>query len=219
MVCVSLAEEDLEDCLSVLEDVDFAEIRLDRMRLSLDDVGTLFASHKQLIATCRSGPFSDRDRKALLLTAIEAGAAYVDVEVESDPSYREEIVAKANSLGCKVIVSFHDHERTPGAQELQEILAQCFLAGADVAKIACVAHSDRDNARLLGLLDREEKIVVVAMGKKGRLTRIVAPLLGSLFTFASLHAGKETAEGQIDKTVLEALIGMLRGERPKGVCL
>jgi 3-dehydroquinate dehydratase I len=219
MICVSLAEESLVGCLTALQEVDFAEIRLDRMHLSADDVGTLFSSHRQLIATCRPGRFPERDRKALLLAAIDAGAAYVDVEVESEDAYREEIIAKAKSQGCGVIVSFHDFERTPDRRKLLAILSRCFHAGADIAKIACTARWDEDNARLLGLLDRKEKVVVVAMGERGRTTRIVAPLLGSPFTFASLRPGKETAEGQIDKEGLEELIGMLRGERPTGVCL
>jgi 3-dehydroquinate dehydratase I len=219
MICVSLAEESLEACLSALQDVDFAEIRLDRMHLSPDNVSTLFSSHRRLIATCRPGQFAERDQKLLLLAAIDAGAAYVDVEVESERAYREEIIGKAKSHGCSVIVSFHDFEQTPDRRKLEAMLSRCFRAGADIAKIACTARSDRDNARLLGLLDGEKKVVVVAMGERGRITRIVAPLLGSPFTFASLRPGKETAEGQIDKEGLEELIRKLRGERPKGVCL
>jgi 3-dehydroquinate dehydratase type I len=56
----------------------------------------------------------------------------------------------------------------------------------------------KDNARLLGLLNDTRPVVVVGMGHKGRITRIAALLLGSPFTYASLAAGKETAEGQID---------------------
>jgi 3-dehydroquinate dehydratase-1 len=219
MICVSLAEESLGGCLSALKEIEFAEIRLDSMCLSLDDVGTLFSSHGQLIATCRPGRFSNDDRKALLLAAIRAGAAYVDVEVESEPPYRKEVIARAKSRGCKVIVSFHDHEKTPGRHELEAILSQCFHFGADIAKIACMALSERDSARVLGLLDRQEKVVVVAMGERGRITRVVAPLLGSPFTFASLHTGRETADGQIDRSTLEELIRTLQTERAEGVCL
>jgi 3-dehydroquinate dehydratase-1 len=50
------------------------------------------------------------------------------------------------------------------------------------------------------------------MGKKGRITRITAPLLGSPFTFASHSKGKETAAGQIEKNILREMIGLLRDE-------
>ncbi len=216
MVCVSLAEESLEGCLSALESEKFAEIRLDRTRLSPDDVKMLFSRGGRLIATCRPGGIPDLVRGELLSAAIDSGASYVDVEVDAEQSYRESIVARARSRGCKVIVSFHDYEKTPVRQELEAILSQCFRMGADIAKIACTARSRRDNARLLGLLDRRERVVVVAMGEKGGLTRIVAPLLGSPFTFASLRPGKETAEGQIDKTALEDLIKAIRTRKPTG---
>ena len=50
------------------------------------------------------------------------------------------------------------------------------------------------------------------MGNKGRITRIAAPLLGSPFTFASLSKGKETAEGQIEKDILEQMMRLLTDE-------
>jgi 3-dehydroquinate dehydratase-1 len=217
MICVSIAEDSIEACLSALRETDFAEIRLDAMSLTPAEVTGLFSSHHKLIATCRPGRFPDDDRRALLLAAIDAGAAYVDIEVEGEQDYREEIVARARMHGCTIIVSFHDHEKTPDHHELEAILSECFRAGADIAKIACTARSQRDNARLLGLLDRKEEVLVVAMGVKGRITRVVAPLLGSPFTFASLRRGKETADGQIDRGTLEGLIQALGVGGTKGV--
>jgi 3-dehydroquinate dehydratase-1 len=49
------------------------------------------------------------------------------------------------------------------------------------------------------------------MGKKGRLTRIAAPLLGSLFSYATLSEGQETAEGQMTAASLERLLLELGG--------
>ncbi len=211
MICVSLAEPTLDECLAALVGLPFAEIRLDRMEgLSLGDVGTLFSRHKRLIATCRPGGLPDDARKERLLAAIAAHAAYVDVELESKGPYREEIIAEARKRGCRVIVSFHDHEKTPDRQTLSAIVAESFRRGADIVKIACAVQSERDNARLLGLLDDSRGIVVIGMGKMGRITRVVAPLLGSPFTFASLTEGRETAEGQMDKAALGSLMGTLK---------
>lgn len=212
MICVSLSEPTLAGCLAALAGLPFAEIRLDGMRLSTDDVRTLFSSHRRLIATHKPGGVPDEERGRLLVAAIEAGAAYVDVEVEAEAAYREKIVAKAHAMGCMIIVSFHDHERTPERSELEARLSECFGAGADIAKIACMARTDRDNARLLGLLDEDRRVVVIGMGPVGRITRVLAPMLGSPFTFASLGKGRETAEGQMDSTTLEGLIEMVRKE-------
>ena len=216
MICVSLAEAGLAECLAALEGLGLAEIRLDRMvGLSLGDVAILFSRHEKLIATCRPGSFPDNARKARLLAAVAAGAAYVDIELESKDGYRKEIMAKAGEFGCEVIISFHDHENTPDRKTLSAIVQDSFRKGADIVKIACFVRSERDNARLLGLLDDSRKIVVIGMGEKGRITRVVAPLLGSPFTFASLTEGRQTAEGQIDKAALEGLMETLRQQLSK----
>lgn len=212
MICVSLSEPTPEACLAALKGLAFAEIRMDRMDLSIDDARRLFESHTRLIATYRPDGVSDEKRGKLLLAAVDAGAAYVDVEVDTTSAFRSEIVAAARKRGCEVIVSFHDHEKTPDRKELDRVIEACFSAGADIAKIACQAHSDRDNARLLGLLDDPRRIVVVGMGAKGRITRLLGPLLGSPFSFASLSEGRETAEGQMDGTKLLGLMEAVRKE-------
>jgi 3-dehydroquinate dehydratase I len=206
MICVSLAEPSVAACLAALKGLDFAEIRMDMMKLMLEEIPRLFPGNRVLIATCRPGGRSDEERKRLLMRAIASGATFVDVEIESETAYREEIVAEARSCGCRVIVSHHDYERTPERPVLEACVSACFEAGADIAKIACMVRSDRENARLLALLDTDREIVVVGMGERGRVTRILAPLLGSPFTYASLSQGKETADGQIDRETLQELL-------------
>lgn len=210
MICVSLAEDSVASCMSALKRLDCAEIRIDVIRPTLDEVRSLFSQPKTLIATCRAGAHPDKDRKKLLIAAIEAGAAFVDVEIESERNYREEIIAKAKAYNCRVIVSFHDHAGTPGRHVLDRIVDSCFEAGADIAKIACTVRLPEESARLLGLLDDSRKIVVIGMGDEGRITRIATPFLGSPLTFASLAKGKETAEGQIDNETLATLVAQLR---------
>ena len=57
MICVSLAEESVAGCLAALKEVDFAEIRIDKMRLTSADIPVLFSLSKTLIATCRPGSY------------------------------------------------------------------------------------------------------------------------------------------------------------------
>lgn len=210
MICVSIAEETFEKCLYALKGIDFAEIRIDKMAVEVEDVKKIFNQHPKLIATCRPGRVDDKKRKELLLVAIEAGAAFVDVEVESDDEYKNTIIEKARPAGCLVIISYHNFEKTPQRVELEHILNWCFDSGADIAKIACRVNSEKDNARLLGLLNETRSLVVAGIGDKGKISRVVAPLLGSPFTYASLIAGKETAEGQIDKETLKRIFQTLK---------
>jgi 3-dehydroquinate dehydratase I len=223
LICVSVAEPTVEGCLAILRGLDFAEIRIDAMDIAIEDLKRIFSMPLPLIATympasldAMSDKTADDDRrKAFLLAAIEAGARYVDVEVQSGNAFKKEIIEKAKLNNCKVIVSFHDFNATPEKDKLEAITAQCFAEGADIAKIACRVHTERDNLRLLGLLDHDQyqgRTLVIGMGNKGRITRITAPLLGSPFTFASLSDGKETAAGQIEKNVLQEMMGLLRDE-------
>ncbi|VVB98403.1 3-dehydroquinate dehydratase [uncultured archaeon] len=209
MIFVSIAEPTLKGCLDALKGAAAAEIRLDAMDVSEKDVEKIFQQKARLIATCRPGSKSEGKRKSLLLAAIDAGAAYVDVEVDASDAYKNEIAKGAKARNCKIIVSYHNYEKTPGRAELDQIVGWCFESGADIAKIACKSNSDADNARLLGLLDTDRKMIVIGMGEKGKITRIAAPLLGSELTFASASKGKETADGQIDSKKLEKLMGEL----------
>lgn len=207
-VCVSIGNCTLQECLEALDGLEFAEVRLDSVSgISERSVSAVFARKAKLIATCRpNGRMDDGERKKLLLAAIEAGAAFVDVEVDAQERIRGEIVAAAKKQGCSMIVSFHDFEKTPLRAELERIMEWCFDSGADIAKIACKVKSKGDAARLLGLLDSERKIVVVGMGGQGKIVRVAAPLLGSQFTFASLGKGKETADGQLEAEELKKIM-------------
>ncbi len=210
MICISINEVNAEGAIAALKDIEFAEVRLDKMNVGEEEVKKIFSlPAKRIIATCRPNGRSESERKILLIAAINAGAAYVDVEADAEDRYKKEIVDAAKAKKCKVIISYHNYEKTPPGRELGKMVKQCFASGADIAKIACKVNSDADSARLLGLLDTDKKLIVIGMGKKGKITRIVAPLLGSEFTFASLANGKGTAEGQMEKGKMERMMGEL----------
>lgn len=208
MICISILEKSADDCLEAMKGEEFVEIRLEEVELAKGDVERLF-SNKEVttIATCRPGKISEGERKGRLLSAIGAGAAYVDVEVDASEEVAREVVAAAKKRGCCVIVSYHNFEKTPLAAELEQIVKWCFDSGADIAKIACKVNSEADAARLLGLLGSGKSLAVVGMGKKGRLVRVMAPLLGSRIAYASRGNGKETAEGQMGKEEMKKLMG------------
>ena len=209
MICVSIAEKTSEACLTALAGIDFAEIRIDEMETDKTDIKKIFSSHPRLIATCRPGKRSSQERLDLLHSAIEAGAAYVDIEVEAEGKYKDYLISRARSSGCQVIISYHNFQKTPQKSELEHIIEWCFTAGADIAKIACMVQHKNETARLLGLLNDERPLIVLGMGKLGRITRIAAPLLGSPFTYASPGKGRETAAGQLDRKTLEKMIRII----------
>ena len=105
----------------------------------------------------------------------------------------------------KVIVSHHNYANTPDNTELRRIVEECFSDGADIAKIAVAAQTNQDAARVLGMYDDTRKLVLLAMGEKGKITRVAGPLMGSPFTFVAASEAAATAPGQLTATSMEAL--------------
>jgi 3-dehydroquinate dehydratase type I len=208
MICVSLAEQDVDACLKKMDGFHLAEIRLDAMpAVTLEDVARIFSTGPRLVATCRPNTtLTTLNREDLLRAAIEAGATMVDVEWESPTDYKNRLIQVARTHACQVIVSHHDFDFTPPRPRLREIIDQCFAQGADVVKVACMVKQPADAARLLGLLDDRRRIVVVGLGPQGVMTRIAAPFLGSPLAFASFDGKSQTAPGQLDHQTLATLL-------------
>jgi len=210
MICVSIAEPTLDDCLAAVKGLDFVEVRVDKTGLSLVDVKQLFAEPVKMIATCRPGTRTEDERVAVLLAAVAAGAAYVDIEVDAPRASREAVLAAARAKGCRVIVSYHNFTETPLKHHLLQVIEECFDLGADIAKIICRVQNSQDCVRMLSLYESRKNVIALGMGPLGVITRIAAPFLGAPLTYASLAPGKETAEGQPDLKTLEAVMKFVR---------
>jgi 3-dehydroquinate dehydratase I len=112
----------------------------------------------------------------------------------------QSFVNQVKSLGAKCVVSFHDYFKTPSILELNRILEREVSSGADVYKIVTTAKKNEDNLTLLQFIQGapiRKKPVCFAMGEKGKTSRLLSPIFGSFFTFASIEHGNETASGQM----------------------
>ena len=197
MICISFGSIKFDDCTEAIGKSEYAEIRIDLLYFTDEQFKSLFALKRKSIATCKTGKLDNNQRMEKLKNAIVSGAGFVDIEYESETSYRNELLEFAHKNNKQVIISFHDFEGTPGKPELEVIISQSINWGADYVKLATVANSDTDNARILGLYENHKNIIAFCMGKKGAITRLAAPLLGSLFTFAALNPDLATAPGQL----------------------
>jgi 3-dehydroquinate dehydratase-1 len=211
MICVSLREADPAELLAALDGLELVEIRLEALEPLPADLRSLFARAGATVATMRPGRHDDELRAATMIAAIHAGASYVDVELDAPAVLRDTVIAAARRRGCRVIVSHHDHQRTPSSDELALLVDACFEAGADLAKLACQVRAPAEAARLLSLLDDPRPVIPIGMGELGRPTRVIAPLLGAPFTYAALARGRETADGQYDAARLAELLEGVRG--------
>ena len=186
MICLSISEPSLDKILEFIGKAEMAEIRLDLMDLSDLEIEKVFSQPVKLIATCRQGKFNDEERKMKLIKAMQSGASYVDIEIESSSEFKNEIKKIAKAHKCKLIISFHDFDKTPSTEELNIIVGNCFTEGADIAKIACKANTENDAVRILSLYINHKNLVALGMGEKGMITRVASLLLGAPFSFASI---------------------------------
>ena len=209
MVCTVIQGRDLEGIFQALECCEMAEIRLDSCRLSMDDIEECFSSDTPLVATCRVEEMLSADsgltrQQALklseerLLAAIDAGAAYVDVEMEIPKEVSKRIRARAHSCGTVFIRSVHDYSSTGTYDELKAWVEKCRYYGADIVKLVTMARSGEDAARVLQLYDEYDPASLIAfcMGEAGRESRVECLAKGAPYSYAALSEDESAAPGQ-----------------------
>lgn len=204
MICVSISQKNqLEQ--AVASGAGLLELRLDLIGEKADSLMPAIPKSIPVVVTCRPGIYREEERAILLKQALELGAAYVDVETESSDAFLHNIKECADLHGAKVIVSYHNFERTPGQEDLESVMIGCFEKGGDVAKIATRVNGTDDLLNLIALYRMPGQKVILGMGELGRILRIMGPYLGAAFTFASLEEGKETAPGQLSMKQMKAI--------------
>jgi 3-dehydroquinate dehydratase type I len=145
-----------------------------------------------------------------LLRATELGADIIDLELRTT-NLRQAIELIKQRAKC--LLSFHELERTPPLNSMREIVQRQLEAGADVCKIVTTAQRFEDNLTILQLISEfpKTRIVSLAMGPLGFASRVLCPLIGGDFTYASIERGKESASGQITVSELRKLYEMVAG--------
>ena len=230
MICTTIQNKNYEQILSALEQCEMAEIRLDRCSLTAKETDELFTSDIPLVATCRIDeiasaepslqdlPQQSREIKAMqiaekrLVRAIEAGARYVDVEIEAQKQMSKRVRQAAHENGTIFIRSYHDFEGTDSLEALKAIVEKCVYHGADMVKIVTMAQSEADVDKILALYQwcREEKasgnerigalsdggLIAFCMGEEGRSSRLDCLKFGAPYTYAALTEEEAAAPGQ-----------------------
>ena len=145
----------------------------------------------------------ERRRITVLKEAVTLEADYVDIELDTGEDRRTELLSMIKDHGnrTQLIVSHHDFSKTPSTKKLREIFQASVAAGAGIVKVVTLARCPADNLRVLSLIPyarrRGRAIIAFCMGDQGRMSRVMASILGSLLTFASLREGSESAAGQL----------------------
>ena len=136
------------------------------------------------------------------------GHPIIDVELETENLTETVKLIKGKT---KCLLSSHQLTGTPSLDRLKGIVERQLAVGADICKVVTTAQSLKDNLTVLQLITEFPKsnIVSFAMGSLGSVSRILCPLVGGYFTYASIEEGKESAPGQIRVGDLRRLYEMM----------
>lgn len=210
MICVSIGKTGFVEALSICENEELVEIRADLLDLQDEQYLQLFDAGARMVFTCRKSDYSDARRLALYSKALNSGVAYIDLDIQSDKGLLENLFTGIKNSDSKLILSYHNYEFTPEKGELKEIMKEIYSRGADIAKIACKVITDDDLVNLLTLYRKPGKKIILGMGEKGMLSRVAALYMGAEFTFAFPDGGNKTAPGQLTKSELEDIFGIMK---------
>ena len=187
-----------------VRDADLVELRLDGLA-DPDVGGALDGRRLPAIVTCRpeweGGRFagSEDERRRILGEALARGAEFVDIEWRAG---FDDLVAQTE--GRRVILSSHDFESAPA--DLSDRARAMRATGAEIIKLAVTANRLGDCVRLAELgteLGRTGGVVLIAMGPRGLVTRV----LPQRFSSAWSYGGALDAVGQLSP---DAMLNLYR---------
>lgn len=215
-ICACISGRNMENALNQIRganrEADMVEIRLDCItRPELERL--LQECKKPVIVTFRSkgeggmNKISERAGLELLEKALELNAEFVDIEFSLGAAKMGKLMAKNKK--SKIILSHHNTKKTSSLKTMQGLAKRMDLLKPDIIKIACRANHEEDNIKLIQLIlgaKERKNMVCFCTGEKGKVSRVVSPLIGNEIMFAAIGKGKETAEGQLT-------IGELKGVR------
>jgi 3-dehydroquinate dehydratase type I len=214
MICIPVVATTNEAALAQMERsaplADCLELRIDRITdCDLEQLMNGKRTGMRILVTNRRGDEgggfagTERQRIELLKDAVALGADYVDIEARTEKPLLRELVAQIEKHKGRTrwIISYHDLQGTPSEGALKKRFDAYTRTGADIVKICTYAREMDDNLRVLGLIPyarkKDRAIIALCMGEKGRISRVMAPLLGSYLSYASLEKGAESAPGQL----------------------
>lgn len=218
IICTVVTGKKLNEFLINLKNVqthaDCIEIRVDYiLDFSKKMIATLKKQMtKPCIFTCRKkqeGGFfqgTETQRMEIVMEAIKQNFEYVDIELSSIKNVQ--IPKKSKT---KIICSYHNFLKTPSQETLESIINQMHTHRIDIIKIATFVHTNKDIKTLLHILinkNEDDKMIVIGMGEKGKITRVINPLLGSYLTFAS-NKNSQSAPGQINVQSMRQIYKLL----------
>jgi 3-dehydroquinate dehydratase-1 len=165
-------------------------IRQLKKEVELPVILTIRSSNEGGVAKIADGRRLDIFREAILETDL------VDIEISSE-HINSNVIELAKTRNKKVILSYHNFEKTPALPYLKNQAEKACDLGCDILKIAAMANNMEDVRILLNFCSKwkKAKISVMSMGYLSEISRLTGFLFGSCLIYGFID--KPAASGQL----------------------
>lgn len=231
--CLPIIKESKEEILNIIgenADYDFYEIWLSYIKdLDTDFVWKLSEQYNgKLIFLFRKKNLEksdlEKELKEKIIKLLENSENFLDFDITDQKQELE--FMKDNRLNNKLVVSYHNYQKTPELNELNKVfknldsrwsLPRTTIRGGNdrkmIFKISTFCKTPEDGVKLLTLLlelkKASKKFIVLGMGEEGKIVRIYGALWGNEFNFAPIDENEQSAPGQLTKENLEEILKLL----------
>jgi 3-dehydroquinate dehydratase-1 len=148
-----------------------------------------------------------------IISLISNSEAFLDLDI-SQKKELEHI--EKNGMTIKLILSYHNYEKTPDDEELQNIIIDMESFKPVIYKISTGCKDANDALRLLQFQSfvktQNKKYIILGMGEFGTITRVYGTLWGNEMIFAPKTLTETSADGQLSKGQLEKIFEALSSE-------
>lgn len=141
----------------------------------------------------------ESERLANIRQLASLNPEYIDLESHVESQFIE--LLQQNHPDIKLIISYHDYVKTPA--DISKIFDEMQKKMVCYYKIAVAANSILDALQFIQWTKKASKQVIgISMGAFGQISRILQPLIGGHFTYASLEDDLQSAPGQLSAKYL-----------------
>jgi 3-dehydroquinate dehydratase type I len=181
------------------------ELRLDMLKNKIHTCSKLYAERiKQrlglpVLVSCRRegeiGVYKIEENERINILEGMIDKKYsdiIDIEYTTEPKERiTSIVNRCKEIGIESVISIHSHKNMLPVDYMYKVYSDSFANfKADAVKICTTPRNNSDVFNLLRFCQYNSgqlsPTIVIGMGKKGQLTRILSPYIGSPLTYASI---------------------------------
>jgi 3-dehydroquinate dehydratase-1 len=200
MKYLTFKDKTFEEISSIVKKSDFVEIRLDLNNITENELKDILKVNKRVLVT--TGPASEKYEEFIKI-ALDMNVAFIDLPYDS------KLFENFDKRLSKLIVSYHNYQRTPYEQGLIEIINKMKTHNPDYLKIVTKANKKTDTMRILQLHSFNKNLIAYTFGRNTDFSRFSSYYLGASIIYASLDENSKTAPGQPTMDEVEQVLRIM----------